>query len=377
MTTRGRKTNKNRARSASPLINKDNTNKPNKKPNLTQTEDSPPTASSSNTSALPETMELDTTPLETNKGKNPEVIATTILDVDEAYDASENYLNEQTTSVQAFDRPKPSFHAFFPLDDLPGKTPQAKVSFIIDLIFDKYDSFTGANVTKHPENQLKIVKISFRNKEHRDHACSVQLPNMDNRTFSPLEIIPIHPYVPAQSIKVTEIPLDATEHRIKTVFSKFGKIVRFSMNTKNMWQQATITFDANTNFKGLKQIFGTFILNDMVRVHMCDLTRIDILARSKFSAKLAGLPRFTNGKQLVDIGRMLNATSWIILRARSNYQNLQHVFFYFSSADDVEAALSNENLTIDKKHVTWTRTDAKLCAICSEPNHKVNDCPRK
>ena len=82
------------------------------------------------------------------------------------------------------------------------------------------------------------------------------------------------------------------------------------------------------------------------------VTRINILARSKFSAKLAGLPRFTNGKQLVDIGRMLNATSWIIPRVRSNYQNLQHAFFYFSSADDVEAALSNENLTIDKKHVT-------------------------
>lgn len=110
---------------------------------------------------------------------------------------------------------------------------------------------------------------------------------------------------------------------------------------------------------------------------MCDLPRIDILARSKFSAKLAGLPRYTNGKQLVDIGRMLNATSWIIPRARSNYQNLQHAFFYFESADDVEAALSNENLTIDKKHVTWTKTDAKLCAICSAPNHKVNDCPRK
>ena len=74
---------------------------------------------------------------------------------------------------------------------------------------------------------------------------------------------------------------------------------------------------------------------------------------------------------------MLNATAWIIPRARSNYQNLQHAFFYFHSADDVEAALSNENLTIDKKHVTWTRTDAKLCAICSAPNHQANSCPRK
>ncbi|CAI2200773.1 7282_t:CDS:2, partial [Funneliformis geosporum] len=45
----------------------------------------------------------------------------------------------------------------------------------------------------------------------------------------------------------------------------------------------------------------------------------DILAKSKFSAKLAGLSRFTTGKQLIEIGHMLNATAWIIPKARSNY----------------------------------------------------------
>ncbi|CAI2201578.1 17966_t:CDS:1, partial [Funneliformis geosporum] len=54
-------------------------------------------------------------------------------------------------------------------------------------------------------------------------------------------VTPNFPYIPTQSIKVTEISLDATEHRIRTTFSQFGKIVRFHMETKNMWQQATIT----------------------------------------------------------------------------------------------------------------------------------------
>ncbi|CAI2198069.1 18795_t:CDS:2, partial [Funneliformis geosporum] len=44
----------------------------------------------------------------------------------------------------------------------------------------------------------------------------------------------------------------------------------------------------------------------------------DILAKSKFLAKLAGLPRFTTGKQLLDIGHMVNAMAWIIPKTRKN-----------------------------------------------------------
>ncbi|CAI2186631.1 18120_t:CDS:1, partial [Funneliformis geosporum] len=103
-------------------------------------------------------------------------------------------------------------------------------------------------------------------------------------------IVPKHQFVLAQSIKVTEIPLHATEYRIQTVFSKLGKIVRLTMDTKNLWQQATITYNIDSNFDNIKK------RHDMVRYHMCDLPKKDILAKSKFSAKLARLPRFTTGK---------------------------------------------------------------------------------
>ena len=49
------------------------------------------------------------------------------------------------------------------------------------------------------------------------------------------------------------------------------------METKNLWQQATITYDNNANFTELKKGHGVFILNDMVRFHMCDLTRDQVL----------------------------------------------------------------------------------------------------
>ncbi|CAI2193674.1 1884_t:CDS:2, partial [Funneliformis geosporum] len=90
---------------------------------------------------------------------------------------------------------------------------------------------------------------------------------------------------------------------------------------------ATITYANDSNFKGLKDCYNLFVLNDIVRVHMCDQPHADILAHSKFSAKLAGLPRFTT--------------------------------------DDIDATLSNENLTIDGKHVILTDLKVKLCVICS------------
>ncbi|CAI2183067.1 2947_t:CDS:1, partial [Funneliformis geosporum] len=109
-------------------------------------------------------------------------------------------------------------------------------------------------------------------------------------------IIPKYQFILAQSIKVTEILLDATEHRIRTVFSKLKKIVRLTIDTKNLWQQATITFSADSNFNNIKKGHKLFVFNNMVRYHICDLPKKDILAKSKFSAKLAELSRFTTGK---------------------------------------------------------------------------------
>ncbi|CAI2195909.1 1566_t:CDS:1, partial [Funneliformis geosporum] len=118
------------------------------------------------------------------------------------------------------------------------------------------------------------------------------------------------PYVSARSIKVTEILLDSTEHRIRTKFARFGTIVYFTIETKNMWQQATITFTEDAKFMELKNCYSLFVLNDMVRVHMCDQSHAEILARSKFSAKLTGLLSFTTGRQLEEIEKMVDATAW-------------------------------------------------------------------
>ena len=304
---------------------------PSKRQNTLQTTE-PESSVSNNNNSVETPVIIDVDPFPLDKGKGKEVLTSetssvitpnqTQMNIDDATDASENFLNNKK-SPQEISTKKTNFFAFFPADDYPGKSTQTKISDVTDLVFDQYDSFSAVVLAKHPEDQSKkILKAIFSDETEKDAFCKVNLPNLEKRTFLPLDVVPKHPFIPQQSIKVTEIPLDTTEIRIKKIFSRFGKIVRFSMETKNLWQQATITYDNNANFTELKKGYGVFILNDMVRFHMCDLTRDQVLGRSKFSAKLTCLPRYTTGKDLSDLGLMTNATTWIIPKARSNYNNL-------------------------------------------------------
>jgi hypothetical protein len=139
----------------------------------------------------------------------------------------------------------------------------------------------------------------------------------------------MHPFIPAQSITVTEILLDFTVTRIKNFFSRYGNIVHCTMETCNLWQRATLTFDDKAKFDLLYATDGLLIINDSVRIHMCDMNRKEIQDRSKFSKKLTNLPRGTTARDLLEIGKMLDATAWIVPKARSNYNYLQHAYFYF------------------------------------------------
>ncbi|CAI2196432.1 13988_t:CDS:1, partial [Funneliformis geosporum] len=76
---------------------------------------------------------------------------------------------------------------------------------------------------------------------------------------------------------------------------------------------------ADSNFDKIKKEHRLFVFNNIVRYHMYDSPKKDILAKSKYSIKLAVFPRFTMGKQLIEIRHILNAIAWIIPQARSNY----------------------------------------------------------
>jgi len=167
---------------------------PNKRQNTLQTTEPESSVSNKNnnieTSAI---MDVDPLPLDKGKGREVLTSETTLvitpnqssMNVDDANDASENFLDKKK-SPQEISTKKTNFFAFFPADDYPGKSPQTKISDVIDLIFDQFDSFSGVVLAKHPEDQTKkILKATFSDKVERDAFCDVNLPNLDKRTFLP------------------------------------------------------------------------------------------------------------------------------------------------------------------------------------------------
>src|SRR5215204_3520973 len=148
------------------------------------------------------------------------------------------------------------------------------------------------------------------------------------------------------------------------------------METRNLWQWATITFDNKANFTELDKGDGIFLLNDMIRFHRSNALRTAIQDKSKHSIKITNLPRNTTSRDLMDIGRMSEATAWIVPRARSNYNYLQHAYFYFASAEKCETAKNITDFTLNGKKVEWTDSKHKLCAICSSAHHNAMTCPK-
>jgi len=342
MPKNSRNKNNNRGRSASPK----NIQQPNKKQNTMQTIEPTSSLVAQTTSTTQvNDMEVDNTPVETplanNKGKEKEVtptITTTTpntMNVDDSSDLSENNVVTENDIIAFTDRrPLEKFFAYCLLEKYKGGNPQQKIADIIDQHCMELLSFSGITRGKSPvDSNQTILKLAFLSKEERNNFCMLQIPQMDNATFLPLVIQKQVPYVPELSITVTEIPLDTTKLRLKKLFSKYGNITRITMETRNLWQRATITFDNKANFTELDKGDGIFLLNDMIRFHRSNALRTAIQDKSKYSIKLTNLPRNTTSRDLMDIGRMTEATAWIVPRARSNYNYLQHAYFYFASAE--------------------------------------------
>src|SRR3954452_15141944 len=129
-----------------------------------------------------------------------------------------------------------------------------------------------------------------------------------------------------------------------------------------------------TVFNNIK---GHFILKDFVRIHLCSATSEEVQLRSKFALKLTNLPKDTSGRELEPIAKAVNAMTWVIPKARSNYRNLQYAFVHFNSEEDLSAALNGDQIKLDDKKLIWTQPDTKLCAHCAAPGHDFRSCRKK
>jgi hypothetical protein len=247
-------------------------------------------------------------------------VSQTNIDNDQANDASENFISDQSNAI-IFDK-ETDASTFFAFYDAATFFPETSIKEKINTaceIFNgcDYTSFIGASLKTLPQDKTKkIIRIGFATRADFEKATQHQIPKLNNTTFLPLDRTPIAKYVPELSIRITEIPISTTESNLRSSFSIYGKICKCSMNTKNLWQQATITYETGTDMTPFDHIEGYFVLKDMVRLHRCNLKYDDIRQKSKFSMKLTNLPIDTTSRELIPIGKAINAMAWIVPKSK-------------------------------------------------------------
>ena len=123
------------------------------------------------------------------------------------------------------------------------------------------------------------------------------------------------------------------------------------MTTKNLWQQATVTFEDGTNMTQFDHQCGYFILKDFVRTHRCTLDNALIRERLRYSLKLTNLPLDTNGRHLVHIAKAVNAIAYVIPKSKANYRNLQYAVFYFKNQVDLDSAQKGDTIYLNRKRL--------------------------
>src|SRR4051812_30542358 len=205
------------------------------------------------------------------------------MDEDQAFDASENMLNnkEVNKNTITFERIRDAttFYVYCAAESLlHNKSFREKTNKACELFNGaEYPSFIGASVKQDRLNKtLKIIRLGFTTRDDADRAMAAKFPDMDTISFKPLVAPSPFKFDPDLSIKVTEIPISTSEQIIRSTFARFGTIVRCSMMTKNLWQQATISYASQTDFSFFKINARIFVLKDMVRVYICSLTSDEI-----------------------------------------------------------------------------------------------------
>ncbi|CAI2190331.1 3791_t:CDS:1 [Funneliformis geosporum] len=190
-----------RGRSKSPVANRPSTKKA-KKDTMEEETPSPkqllnqqqvPQQDSSTSKILPLPELMDTEPISSvdnfskDKGKNPEII----LDEDQAFDASENMLNtlKDNKNILTFERDNDTstLYAYCAAEKFfPSKSNKEKINEAC-AFFNRpqFLAFIGASIKISPDdNTKKIIRVGFTYRVEYEKAITVQIPILDNATFS-------------------------------------------------------------------------------------------------------------------------------------------------------------------------------------------------
>src|SRR5215208_3125387 len=98
---------------------------------------------------------------------------------------------------------------------------------------------------------MKQISFYFGNEYDMNKATQTNKDALPSATFNKVNSNEIRSAEADRTVYVRDIPLYAKSETIKSFFTKYGKIDRFSMTTIGPWQQAFIVYEKGTQLDNL------------------------------------------------------------------------------------------------------------------------------
>ncbi|CAJ0834513.1 9339_t:CDS:2 [Entrophospora sp. SA101] len=233
-----------------------------------------------------------------------------------------------------------------------------------------YKGFVGLYITRFGK-QRKFV-ANFDNEEDLNNLVVTDLPDYEGIRFSK-ELAPVGNINKENSIRVKNIPLNTSSTLVHATFEKYGKIIKFSMQTKDLWQEAIIYFEKKEDILPFhNETWAVFILKDMVRVEPLSMNEKQYEKRHLHALKLGHLPFGTTARDLVEIINATKAKAIFIPKTRKSYVNCRYGWFFFDSDEAAHDAQINW-YTLNNTELFWASEDTALCRKCGHPDHTITE----
>ena len=175
---------------------------------------------------------------------------------------------------------KKTFPIFFPYENVPGDSADAKKKAIFNLI-GQINGFINLEISTI--YTTKYVKSTFDSEEHAAAALSKQFPKIDNVHFISKEQVIQKNASAGFQIKIHDLPLDIDKPLFLEFLNTFDKVISIKYQVRSLYYQCTVTFtSATTSSKfGWSLIYG----KNAFRCYPSNLTKEQFEHRRKFGLK--------------------------------------------------------------------------------------------
>src|SRR5439155_507688 len=159
-------------------------------------------------------------------------------------------------------------------------------------------------------------------------------------------------YSNSRTVRVTEIPLNFDLDTLYAAFGTYGSVKDIRLHTKGIWQHAFVEFNSSDAVDMFYDSWAIMFMKHQIRVYPMELSTDDYKFRSKFSAKLANLPKNTTTTDLLDIISATKTKTCIIPKGPRTYFNCPYAFLCFESEKDLSDAFQT-NFSLANSDLAW------------------------